>query len=68
LGTGLTLQLRDDDPVIEVNVAGGRASLLIARDGAVTVESQGSIELKGVEITIQAQGQLNLKGGTVNIN
>jgi uncharacterized protein involved in type VI secretion and phage assembly len=67
LGKGLTLNLRDDDPAVELDVD-GNAKLKIAKDGAVTLESQGKVELKGSEITVEAQGKLTLKGATVNIN
>lgn len=75
LGGGLTLSLRDDDPVIEIDVDGGKATVQIDRDGAVTVESQAKLGIKASEvmmegdsITIEASGELKLKGGTVNIN
>jgi uncharacterized protein involved in type VI secretion and phage assembly len=68
LGSGIEVNVRDDDPVVEVKVDGGKLTLQVDRDGALTVESQGNVQLKGNEITIQAQSQLNLKGGTVNIN
>jgi uncharacterized protein involved in type VI secretion and phage assembly len=76
LGNGLTLNMRDDDPVVELSVDGGKATVQIDRDGAVTVESQGDLALKtqgtvnieGTEINVKAQGQLNLKGATVNLN
>jgi uncharacterized protein involved in type VI secretion and phage assembly len=67
LGTGLALNMRDDDPVIELTVDGGKATLQIDRDGAVKVESQGDLEIKGNQIKIEAQGQFSLKGGTVKI-
>lgn len=68
LGQGLELNLQDDDPVADLKVDGGKATFKIDRDGAVTLESQGSIQIKGSEITVESQGQLNLKGATVNIN
>lgn len=68
LGQGLELNLRDDDPVVDLKVDGGKATLKIDRDGAITLESQGNIQMKGTEITVEAQGQLNLKGAAVNIN
>lgn len=75
LGSSLTLALKDDDPVVEIDVDGGKAVLQIARDGAVTLESQGNLQIKGTElkmeassIAIEASGELKLKGGTVNIN
>jgi hypothetical protein len=75
LGDGLSAVLRDDDPVIELSVAGGKATVTIDRDGAVTVASRRGIALQGGEIrvegdaiTVRAAGELNLKGATVNIN
>ena len=68
LGSGIEVNVRDDDPVVELKVDGGKLTLQVDRDGAVALEGQGSVELKGNEISIEAQGQLNLKGGTVNIN
>jgi uncharacterized protein involved in type VI secretion and phage assembly len=68
LGSGLSIKLQDDDPAVEVQVDGGKAKLTIGKDGAVTLETQGDINVKGNQITIEAQGQLNLKGATVNLN
>jgi uncharacterized protein involved in type VI secretion and phage assembly len=67
LGSGLTLHLRDDDPGVELDV-NGHATVKIAQDGAVTVDSQGDVSLKGNQVSIEAQGTLSLKGATVNIN
>jgi phage baseplate assembly protein gpV len=68
LGSGIEVNVRDDDPVVELKVDGGKLTLQVDRDGAVALESKGNVELKGNEISIEAQSQLNLKGGTVNIN
>ncbi len=77
LGGGLELNLKDDDPVVELKVDGGKATLTIDRDGAVTLKSQGDLSLKvdnnlkvesGNEVSIKAGGQLNLKGATINLN
>ena len=75
LGHGLTLTAKDDDPVIELEVDGGKAVVKINRDGAVTMESQGNVQIKGNEIklegqtiSVEAQSELTLKGGVVNIN
>jgi phage baseplate assembly protein gpV len=75
LGGGLSVALRDDDPVVELEVDGGKAKIAIERDGAVTVESQGAVKLKGGQlsiegdtISVEASGELTLKGATVNIN
>jgi phage baseplate assembly protein gpV len=68
LGSGVEVNVRDDDPVVELKVDGGKLTLQVDRDGTVALESQGNVELKGNEISIEAQSQLNLKGGTVNIN
>ncbi|HEX7182493.1 MAG TPA: phage baseplate assembly protein V [Thermoanaerobaculia bacterium] len=75
LGGGLELNLRDDDPVVELSVDGGKATLKIERDGAVTLESQGNLKVKGAEVSlegdsikVEASGELNLKGAKVNLN
>lgn len=75
LGDALSLTAKDDDPVVEVSVDGGKAVVKIERDGAVTIESQGNIQFKGGEvkiegqtIAVEAQSELTLKGGVVNIN
>ena len=68
LGTGLALTAQDDDPVVELTVDGGTASLTIARDGAVSLKTDGDISINGGTIDIEAQNELNLKGKTVNIN
>ena len=69
LGGGLIVNIRDDDPVVELDVDGGKATLTIDRDGTITLKSSSNINLEGSEINIKASGQLNLKGDTaVNIN
>jgi uncharacterized protein involved in type VI secretion and phage assembly len=75
LGDGITINIRDDDPVVELSVDGGSATIKLDRDGAVTLETQGDISVKGGnvslegnEITIKAQGQLTLKGQAINLN
>jgi uncharacterized protein involved in type VI secretion and phage assembly len=68
LGSALDVTVQDDDPVVKVDVA-GQASLTIGKDGAIKIESQGDLELKGSSnVKIEAGGQLTLKGATVNIN
>ena len=67
LGSGLDVTVQDDDPVVKIDV-GGNASLTIGKDGAVSIESQGDVKLKGNQISVEAQGKLTLKGATVNIN
>jgi hypothetical protein len=68
LGSGLLIHLQDDDPAVKIEVDGGKARLTIGKDGAVTVESQGDISVKGNQIAIEAQGELNLKGAVINLN
>jgi uncharacterized protein involved in type VI secretion and phage assembly len=68
LGSGIEVNVRDDDPVVKAEVDGGKFTLQVDRDGTLTLESQGNVQLKGSEVSIEAQSQLNLKGGTVNIN
>ena len=68
LGSTLKIDLKDDDPVIAIDVDSGKAKVTIGRDGAVTIESQGDVAIKGNQINVEAQGTLTLKGATVNIN
>ncbi len=75
LGAALEVKLADDDPVVEVGVDDGKATIRIDRDGKVAISSQTKIELRGGdlslsgnEIEITASGTLTLKGATVNIN
>jgi phage baseplate assembly protein gpV len=68
LGDGLRLVLRDDDPVLEVAVDGGKGTLQLDRDGALTVKSGGAIHISGSDVAVEASGTLTLKGATVNIN
>ena len=76
LGKGLELALRDDDPVVELDVDGGKATIKIERDGAVTLECKGDlkvtggadVKIEGKSITVEASGELNLKGSKVNLN
>jgi hypothetical protein len=67
LGSGLTVQLRDGDPAVEIDV-GGNASVSIASDGTIALESQGDVTLKGTSVSIEAQAGLTLKGATIDIN
>ncbi|MDQ4043677.1 MAG: phage baseplate assembly protein V [Actinomycetota bacterium] len=67
LGEGVSVNVVDDDPVVKVEVDGGKLKLQVDRDGAVTLESQGNVKLTGDQIVVEAQSQLDLKGGTVNI-
>ncbi len=69
LGDSLELSLKDDDPVVEIKVDGGKGVVAIARDGAITIESQGDINMTGSgAINIEASGELNLKGSVINLN
>ena len=67
LGSAITLDVRDDDPVVKLEIDGGKATLQIDRDGAILLETQGNLQLKANVITVEAQGELNLNGATVNI-
>jgi uncharacterized protein involved in type VI secretion and phage assembly len=67
LGSGVEINLRDDDPAVKIAV-GSSATVQIDSDGAINLESQGKIAIKGNEITIEAQAQLKLKGATIDLN
>jgi uncharacterized protein involved in type VI secretion and phage assembly len=68
LGEGMSLTMKDDDPVVALDIADGKAQLSIARDGAVSLETKGDIDIKGGTVTVEAESELNLKGGTINLN
>jgi phage baseplate assembly protein gpV len=76
LGAALKITLLDDDPVVSIEVDGGKAAIAIDRDGAITITSQGELTLEGDAISVKAQSKLSLecqgdtviKGATVNIN
>lgn len=76
LGSALKITLLDDDPVVAIDVDGGKAAIAIDRDGAITITSQGDLALEGnavsitaqSKLTLEAQGDTVLKGATVNIN
>lgn len=69
IGGALKLELRDDDPVVSLQVESGKATLEIAKDGAVTLKSDGALEITGQEVTIEATGgTLDLKGQTVDVS
>jgi phage baseplate assembly protein gpV len=69
IGGALKLTLIDDDPVVKLDVADGKATLTIARDGTVKLESSNALNIKAsADIQIEAGGQLNLKGSVINLN
>jgi uncharacterized protein involved in type VI secretion and phage assembly len=69
LGKSLKLALQDDDPVVSLDIADGKAKLTIAQDGAASLEGKGALSVKGdADVSIEAGGKLTLKGSTVEIN
>nr|WP_229583185.1 phage baseplate assembly protein V [Paracoccus sp. S-4012] len=75
LGPSLKIALKDDDPVVVIEVGGGKATLKIESDGTVTLTSDkavaiegGEVSVKGSAVTIEAQGGLKLKGATIDLN
>lgn len=68
LGDGLSVSLKDDDPVVSIDVASGSAVVEIGRDGTVEITSKAKVNIEGAEINIESSGPLNLKGSVVNIN
>ena len=74
LGASLKIELKDDDPVVVIDVGDGAAKLSIKGDGTVTLTAAalaidgGEVSLKGTTIKIEADGDLTLKGATINLN
>jgi phage baseplate assembly protein gpV len=67
LGSTLAITLADDDPVVQIDVGGGKAKVQIDRDGAVMLSSQGDLKLAGNGVSVKAQGKLELEGATVKV-
>ena len=69
LGDGLSVVMKDDDPVLEITVDGGQGALSIERDGTINLKGNGTLTLEGSgDVTLQAGGTLTLKGAKVDIN
>ncbi|HEU0222820.1 MAG TPA: phage baseplate assembly protein V [Paracoccaceae bacterium] len=75
LGSSLKIALKDDDPVVEIDVGDGSATLKIESDGTLTITSGrainiegGEISLKGTTIKAEADGEITLKGAIINLN
>ncbi len=75
LGASLKIELKDDDPVVKIDVGDGSATLTIASDGTLTIKSGkaialegGEVSIKGSTITAEAQGEMTLKGSVINLN
>lgn len=75
LGASLKIELKDDDPVVKIDVGDGSATLTIDSDGTLTIKSGkaialegGEISIKGSKITAEAQGEMTLKGSMINLN
>ena len=74
VGPSLKIELKDDDPVVVIDVGDGAAKLSIKGDGTVTLTAAalaidgGEVSLKGTTIKIEADGDLTLKGATINLN
>ncbi len=68
MGSGVTVTIQDDDPVVAID-ADGNAGLSIGSNGAITIESSGNVEIRASgNMNVEAGGTLTLKGATVNIN
>lgn len=75
LGASLRVELKDDDPVVRIEVGDGSAVLTIESDGTVTLKSGkalvlegGEVTIKGTTITAEAQGEMTLKGAVIRLN
>ena len=75
LGSSLKIELKDDDPVVLIDVGDGSATITIESDGTLSIKSGKAIALEGGEISIkgstikaEADGEMTLKGATINLN
>jgi len=76
IGGSLQLTLKDDDPVVTIDVGSGSAALTIDSDGALTInggrdinlEAGADLVLKGTNIKIEGSGEVAVKGSVINLN
>ena len=75
LGGALKIELKDDDPVVVLEVGDNTASLTIESDGTVTLKSSNALVLEvseviitGTTIKAEAQGEMTLKAPVINLN
>ncbi len=75
VGDAIEVYCKDDDPVLKIDVRGGKAGIQVDSDGAVTITSQSSVSIRGGDvkvsgttISLEADGELKIKGAVVNIN
>lgn len=76
IGGSMVLSLKDDDPVVSLDVGSGAATLTIDSDGAValkssrdlTLEAGAKLLLKGQSIKAEGAAEVTVKGGVINLN
>lgn len=64
--SGIVIMTSDDEVSIGLNA--GETKLVIQSQGAVDIDAQGEVTLKGSKVTIQADGEMVLKGATIKLN
>ena len=69
IGGTVLVNLKDDDPAVEISVGDGSGTVTIDSDGTINVASSTELSIKSdADMNIEASGTLNLKGSIVNIN
>lgn len=69
IGSRLKLTLQDADPVVDLDVGDGAATLQIESNGTVTLKSQNELKIEAQSnISIAAGGELNLQGAVIKLN
>ncbi len=51
-----------------VEVAAGGSSIVLKKDGDVTITAKGNLKLEGTQIEISGSGQVKITGATVEVN
>jgi uncharacterized protein involved in type VI secretion and phage assembly len=64
--SGIVIRTADNEVSIGLNAK--ETKLVIQSQGAVDIDAQGDVTLKGTKVTIQADGELVLKGATIKLN
>jgi len=76
IGSALQLTLKDDDPVVTIDIGSGAAELNIDSDGTlainggrgVNIEAGTDLILKGTNVQIEGSGEVTVKGAVINLN
>ena len=67
---GIVLRVDDDnrESVVSIGLNAIETKLVVQSKGAVNIDAEGEITLRGSKVTVEADGELVLKGSTIKLN